>query len=57
MELSEKLLAVIVCPACNAKFAVDYDRHEVVCTGAGCGLAFPVKNQIPALLLDQARST
>ncbi len=57
MELSAKLLAVIVCPACHAKFAVDYDRHEVVCTGVGCGLAFPVKNQIPALLLDQARST
>ncbi len=57
MELSAKLLAIIVCPACHAKFAVDYDQNEVVCTGADCGLAFPVKNQIPALQLDQARST
>lgn len=57
MDLSPEFLAIAACPACHAKFAVDYDRHELVCTGKACGLAFPVRDQIPVLLLDQARST
>lgn len=57
MELSPELLAIIACPACHAKFAVDYDASELVCTNQSCGLAYPVRNNIPVLLVDQARST
>ncbi|MDO5066529.1 MAG: Trm112 family protein [Propionibacteriaceae bacterium] len=57
MELSAEFLAIAACPACHSKFAVDYDRHELVCTAATCGLAYPVKDRIPVLVIDQARST
>ncbi len=57
MDLSPEFLAIAACPACHSKFAVDYDRHELVCTGPACGLAFPVRDRIPVLLIDQARST
>ncbi len=57
MELSPALLAIIACPACHAKFAVDYDANELVCTNQSCGLAYPVRANIPVLLIDQARST
>ncbi|NHB85688.1 Trm112 family protein [Tessaracoccus sp. HDW20] len=57
MTLSPEFLAIAACPACHAKFAVDYDEHELVCTNQACGLAYPVRDQIPVLLIDQARST
>ena len=57
MDLSPEFLAIAACPNCHAKFAVDYDRSELVCTNQECALAYPVKDQIPVLLIDQARST
>lgn len=57
MTLSPEFLAIAACPACHAKFAVDYDRRELVCTNQACALAYPVRDQIPVLLIDQARAT
>ena len=53
MNLDEKLLELIVCPACHAGLAVDNAAEELVCTG--CGLAYPVRDDIPVLLVDEAR--
>ena len=50
-DLDPDLLAIIVCPACRADLAVVED--ELVCQG--CGLAYPVRDGIPVLLVDEAR--
>ena len=55
MDLSPTFLEIAACPACHSKFAVDYDRHELECTNSACGLAFPVRDGIPVLLVDEAR--
>ncbi|WP_296140808.1 Trm112 family protein [uncultured Tessaracoccus sp.] len=57
MELSPELLAILACPACHAKFALDYDAQELVCTNQACALAYPVRDGVPVLLIDQARAT
>ena len=57
MDLSPEFLEIAACPQCHSKFAVDYDAAELVCTGESCGLAYPVRDRIPVLLIDQARST
>lgn len=56
-ELAPAFLEIAACPACHSKFAVDYDAHELVCTSTVCGLAYPVRDGIPVLLIDEARST
>lgn len=56
MNLDPEFLRIAACPACHSKFAVDYDNHELVCTSESCGLAYPVRDQIPVLLIDQART-
>jgi uncharacterized protein YbaR (Trm112 family) len=53
MNLDPQLLALIVCPACHADLRVDDAAAELVCTG--CGLAYPVRDDIPVLLVDEAR--
>lgn len=55
MELDTEVLDLLACPNCHASFAVDPDRSELVCTGPDCGLAFPVVDGIPILLVDEAR--
>lgn len=56
VDLDPALLDVLACPNCHAPLAVDHDRHELVCTGNGCGLAYPVRDGIPVLLVDEARN-
>ena len=53
LELSTEFLAIAACPACHAKFAVDYERSELVCTSAACGLAYPVEDANPDMIYDQ----
>ncbi|HVK29342.1 MAG TPA: Trm112 family protein [Nocardioides sp.] len=54
-DISPELLAIIVCPACRSDLAVTAagDATELVCSG--CGLAYPVRDGIPVLLVDEAR--
>jgi len=51
MNLDPTLLQIIVCPACRSDLEVQ--GEELVCTG--CGLAYPVRDDIPVLLVDEAR--
>ncbi|HET7195554.1 MAG TPA: Trm112 family protein [Nocardioides sp.] len=51
MKLDPALLEIIVCPACRA--TLEPKAEELVCTG--CGLAYPVRDDIPVLLVDEAR--
>jgi uncharacterized protein YbaR (Trm112 family) len=53
MNLDPELLKIVVCPGCRSPLAVDEERSELACTG--CGLAFPVRDDIPVLLIDEAR--
>jgi uncharacterized protein YbaR (Trm112 family) len=56
VDLDPALLDVLACPNCHAPLAVDHDKNELVCTGNGCGLAYPVRDGIPVLLVDEARN-
>ena len=53
MNLDPALLDIIVCPACHGALTVEQDVNELVCTG--CGLAYPVRDDIPVLLVGEAR--
>ena len=53
MNLDPALLAILACPDCKSPLRVDDAASELVCTG--CGLAYPVRDDIPVLLVDEAR--
>jgi uncharacterized protein YbaR (Trm112 family) len=55
MELEDWVMEFIICPKCHADLRADDSASELVCTG--CGLAYPVRNGIPVLLVDEARQT
>jgi uncharacterized protein YbaR (Trm112 family) len=64
--LDPGLLEILVCPRCRADLRLvdpagavppggQSAPVELVCTGADCGLAYPVRDDIPVLLIDEAR--
>lgn len=55
VELAPDLLEILACPNCHGSLAVDHDREELVCSAPDCRLAYPVRDGIPVLLIDDAR--
>ena len=52
MTLSPRLLAVLVCPKC--KGPLDYREAEGALACPACRLRYPVRDDIPIMLLDEA---
>jgi uncharacterized protein YbaR (Trm112 family) len=55
MKIDDWLLEILACPKCHAGLRVDEAASELVCTNQDCGLAYPVRDDIPVLLIDEAR--
>ena len=55
MNLDPVLLELVACPHCHAPLRPDDPASELVCTNPECGLAYPVRDDIPVLLIDEAR--
>ena len=56
MKLDEWLLDILACPNCHGALRPDEETSELICTGE-CGKAYPVRDDIPVLLVDEARDT
>ena len=52
--MDPKLLEILVCPLCKGPLQWNKEALELVCKGDR--LAFPVKNDIPVMLEDEART-
>jgi uncharacterized protein YbaR (Trm112 family) len=50
LPIDRGLLAILVCPADRA--ALREDREQLVC--ASCGRRYPVRDNIPVLLVEEA---
>ena len=55
VNIDDWLLEILACPKCRSELRADDAAGELVCTG--CGLAYPVRDDIPVLLVDEARQT
>ena len=55
--IEPSLLEILACPNCHAPLREDAEAGELVCTDAACALAYPVRDHIPVLLVDEARKT
>lgn len=52
--MDKKLLDILVCPLCKGPLRYDKARSELVCKADR--LAFPIRDDIPVMLEDEARS-
>ncbi|MBX3445520.1 MAG: Trm112 family protein [Parvibaculaceae bacterium] len=54
MEVDPKLLEILVCPVTKSTLRYDREKQELVSDKAR--LAFPIRDGIPIMLVDEARS-
>lgn len=53
-SVDPKLLTLLVCPL--TKTTLEYDAHAQELISRAAGLAFPIRNGVPILLVKEARS-
>jgi len=51
--MDTRLLEILACPSCQAKLVYDKKKQELVCRFEH--IAFPIKNNVPELVMEQAR--
>ena len=52
-EVDPRLLEILVCPLTKSALRYDRERQELVSVEAG--LAYPIRDGIPIMLVDEAR--
>ena len=52
--LDPKLLSILVCPVTKAPVKLSDEKDELICVASG--LAYPIRDDIPVMLEDEARS-
>jgi hypothetical protein len=52
--MDARLLEILVCPLCKGPLDYRKDKAELVCKA--CRLTFPIKDDIPVMLADEART-
>jgi uncharacterized protein YbaR (Trm112 family) len=50
--IDPQLKEILICPNCHGELEENEPQAKLRCTG--CGLAFPVRDGIPVMLIDEA---
>jgi uncharacterized protein len=53
MTLSAQLLSILVCPKCKGELEYRPEQATLVCQN--CRLSYPVRDDIPIMLIDEAK--
>ena len=52
--MDKRLLNILVCPLCKSQLHLNIEKHELICKADR--LAYPIRNDVPVMLVDEARS-
>ncbi len=54
MAISPELLEILRCPKCKSEVELNEEESNLKCTSAECRLVYPIRNDIPVMLIDEA---
>jgi len=52
--MDKTLLEILACPSCKGTVIYNKPSQELVCSA--CRLAYPIRDDIPVMLTDEARA-
>lgn len=55
MAISPELLEILRCPKCKSKVEIKEDKSGLTCVNPECRLVYPIKDEIPVMLVDEAK--
>ncbi|MEJ2306799.1 MAG: Trm112 family protein [candidate division WOR-3 bacterium] len=50
--INKELLDILVCPKCKGELKLDEENERLICNE--CNLAYPIKDDIPVMLIEEA---
>jgi uncharacterized protein YbaR (Trm112 family) len=50
--IDERLMEILACPVCKGHLTYDQKNQKLICEK--CRLRYPIKDDIPIMLVDQA---
>jgi uncharacterized protein YbaR (Trm112 family) len=53
MALSQELLDILACPRCKGDIRLNEQKDGLVCPA--CKLVYPIKDDIPVMLVEEAK--
>ena len=53
LQFDRRMLEALICPKTHARLSYDVEAQELISKPAN--LAFPIRNGIPVMLIDEAR--
>jgi len=54
MSVSAELVEILRCPKCKSKVTLNTDESGLTCNNEECRLVYPVRDEIPVMLIDEA---
>jgi uncharacterized protein len=55
MAISPELLEILRCPKCKSKVVLKEDQSGVKCQNPECRLVYPVIDEIPVMIVEEAK--
>lgn len=55
MPVDPELLEILRCPNCKSKVELTADKNGLRCVNEECRLVYPIREDIPVMLVDEAR--
>lgn len=56
MAISPELLEILRCPKCKSTVEIKDDKSGLKCTNAECALVYPIRDEIPVMIVEEAKS-
>lgn len=53
MAIDKDLLDILACPKCKGDIVYDKEKNGLICNA--CKLMYPIKDDIPIMLIDEAK--
>jgi len=54
MAVSPELLEILRCPQCKSKVEINDEQTKLKCVNPECSLVYPVRDDIPVMLVEEA---
>ncbi|MEQ1831162.1 MAG: Trm112 family protein [Pirellula sp.] len=54
MAVSPELLEILRCPKCKSELQINDEQTRLKCQNAECSLVYPIREDIPVMLVDEA---
>ena len=54
MPIDKELLEILACPACKSDVTYNEEKQQICCTNPQCRRKYPVKNDIPVMLIEES---